>query len=171
MPIDLHHISGPCRTWLLPECSSMCGTRFGLSLRAGKVVSSAGFGSCSRKGILAELRLHFFLVIVGIYIPAPMLLRNVDIRINCLPSSHVCDSSCWHREFTYRRRISRSMAISHIGTNILILTGIFYALDVLAVTLRLYSRHLKRRALGPDDYSAIIALVRISFLRVLESRH
>ena len=52
-----------------------------------------------------------------------------------------------------------TMAISHIGTNILILTIIFYALDVLAVILRIYSRHLKSRALGLDDYAAIIALV------------
>lgn len=50
------------------------------------------------------------------------------------------------------------MAISHIGTNAIILASIIYALDVFAVALRVYSRHLKKRALGLDDYCAIIAL-------------
>lgn len=54
------------------------------------------------------------------------------------------------------------MAISNIGLNAIILASIVYALDVLAVALRVYCRHLKKRALGLDDYCAIIALIACS---------
>lgn len=50
------------------------------------------------------------------------------------------------------------MAVS-LATNIIIISGVFTALPVIAVALRFYARHLKNVGISADDYLIVPGLV------------
>ncbi|MCJ1423149.1 hypothetical protein MMC29_001030 [Sticta canariensis] len=45
------------------------------------------------------------------------------------------------------------------GVRLIVIEALFYGLAIGAVGLRIWSRRLKRRALGLDDYAVVVGLI------------